>query len=757
MRRSKMILLSAILLVSTAVVSAAEDASYDGSVSLEGRVTDQTGQSAFLNQYEDMDDAVFGNFWANYYKGKAYLELEGRNCSLTDQSYGLKVGRYETFKFSFSYDEVPHKISLGARTFYHGIGSNTLTYSAVDRQKDTDTELIPNVSTDPATWSVFNYEEQRRTFGVGLELSLNSPYFFRVKFTEDKQEGTRPAGVVTGVFPDVAEYMLSAMGNVVELPKPVDYKTQNTVLEAGYRSERVVFKLSGMLSDFKNENKELSWRNPYVTTEELHEIISLPPDNDYYKVAGQVSVQLPYRSALAVRGGYSKGTSESLIDPTIPVSTDGFPPYFLPFLPLESPIYGTRELDLSTNRFKGVTSRANASVAFSSRPTKSLDIRAYYKYFERDSDSSVITFSTTDPEDPTNTGTVQNHPYGFEKHNAGIDLGYWLPMATKAMLGFDWSDIGRDELPIAESTTDREVWFELLNRHFEACTLRLKYAHLDRSSDFKLGDIGESLIDPISIKRFVRYYDSTDKNRDAVRFDLNFHVAETAEAGVWYQYQRDDFKETVLGRTEADNHEVYLDAAWEPRESIRFSGFIGYERGKSKADKRYLDDFDTPLITDPVSGTQLIEDLLIQLGLGRPTTTYNWSYEATSNYWDFALAGEAPLIKDKLKFIASWRHQIHDGHVDFSSEGVLEPVDNIGNSNDYTLNEVIAKLIITPKRHCSVALGYTYQKFEYEDVQIDGYEYVSTDTRWNRYFFSGAGADNEEENHIFYAGVSYQY
>lgn len=141
---------------------AAEDAEYHGAVTIEGRVVDRDGQSAFINPYEDLNDNLLGSFWTNYYKGNTYLELEGKDIGLDHQSYKFKMGQYEKYKLSLLFDKTPNKISMGARTFYTTNGAGFLTYDAVNRPKDADLELIPNISTDPMTWNKFNYDTQRR-------------------------------------------------------------------------------------------------------------------------------------------------------------------------------------------------------------------------------------------------------------------------------------------------------------------------------------------------------------------------------------------------------------------------------------------------------------------------------------------------------------------------------------------------------------------------------------------------------------------
>lgn len=685
MKIKHLILLVMALLIIPAV-SWGGEVEVDGSLDLGFRAVAENGNSAKFDEYQDRDDGFFGDAVLRSFRGTHFLEINIENPGLDDESHELQGGRFGSFNYSLFYDQIPHRLSKGSQTFYAGIGSENL--------------LDTGNSTNTALWTEFDYEIERRGYGAEAEVSLNSPFY--VQFGARQLE-------TTGVMPTAGNSTFSSFGRMTELPAPVDWKTNNFFAKTGYRTKGLLFSVKGEFSEFENHNDYLFWKDTFGSTT-LSDVTSLAPDSDYWKVSAQGVVRLPLDSTLAVRGSYARMENDLELISTVP---DGA---------------STTVLTLNRDTFAGDITYSTFDAALNSRSVKPLDVKLYYKYLDKNNDNSIVSFSS-------GGSTVETEVFEYDKHYAGIDVGYRLPARTKVDLGYEFRRVDRRERPDAESTTDHKLYVQLRNSALDVLEARVKYEHLERSSDFDNGTAGTDLTDDASIRRFVRRFDATHKKGDKVELGLELYPVEHLDLALEYAYMKDDFDETTLGRDEETRHEVYLDVAYEMPEMIKLSGFLGYEHSETEQDQRRYSPGDN---TDPATGT-----------VG---AAYNWEEEKTFDTWAYGLMAEVPLLKEKIDFVVSWNHQDVDGEADFSTEGA-SPLVDIDEVDDYTKKELELKCICRVAQNLDMTLGYLYEKYKFHDAQFDSYVFAPNTST----LLSGAYADNDYEANIGYLMASYRF
>jgi len=574
-----------------------------------------------------------------------------------------------------------------------------------------------------------------------------------MEYYEDRKKGTRPYGVDSGVFPDIATLMMSAYGNLVELPAPVDTTTRNIYLETGYRSERMNLSLRGVLSTFDNHDDTFAWRNPYVTTEALSETVSLAPDNQYFKVSGQMVLRrLPFASTLALKGGYSRVSNEVPVRSALARSTDGLG--LSPLIGFLSPVYGSTTLGLNRSSFRGDIAETTLTCSLRSRPTRLLNVRAYYRFLYRDNNSSIIRFTDTSTGDVMETAV-----FGYRRNGAGVEVDYKLPLKTRVELGYAFRRVDRYGRIDAESTTDHRVFVEVKNRALEFLYWKVRYQHLERSSNFGNGSAGADVYDPEAIRRFVRRFDATDKTGDDVNLKMEIYPMGTLGIGLTYSFRHDDYGETQLGLTRAWDHEICLDAVYELPGWFRVNGFLGFERSVSQGGQRFFDIFPVPVFpplnTDPASGTTLTPNPVMELMFGRPSTAFNWSDSLRSNFWNVGVGVQIPVPRYNLDLEASWICRISDGDLSFSTEGAL-PLQGVPHVEDYTLQTLEVRATCRILRDLSTTAGYMYETYLYRDAAVEEYDY-ELNSPYNRYFLSGAYADDWYDAHMVYLLLTYTF
>ncbi|TKB26323.1 hypothetical protein FCL47_11405 [Desulfopila sp. IMCC35006] len=655
---------------------AAEDADMRGAVELGGRIVDSDDESAKFMEYRDLDDGFIGNFNFDYARDSYFFGAEGQNVGLDDQFYQITGGSYEKFKYAFFYDEIPHNLSFGARTFYSGIGSDNLTI-------DTSTPASQN------TWKSFDYEVKTKKYGADVKVNLAAPFYFNFGVNRQEKDGLKPLG--SGGF-----------AGVVEMPEPVNYKTNNFTVDGGYRSDQLSFKLSGWYSTFQNDNNFLDWQNPFSGVTETN---SLPADNNYAKIAANmIWRQLPLMSTLLVNGSYTNLSSDFSvyeIGAAIPAG-------------------------LNQTSFDGDISTTRLSASFASHPVQKMDTRLFYEYYDRDNDSTVIEY-----DDDGNA----SHLFDYSKNRMGLDANYKLPFHTRINGGYTYESVDRNNRPDGDSNTDNLVFLKLKNTSLDFITARIEYSYLNRDTDENHDLTGLTITDAEYITQFVQRFDVVSKAKNALKFAFEFSPLDTFDFGLAYTYVNNDYHDVTLGRTADKGHEFYVDFMWRAAKILNLSGFAGYE--KYQADSNHYN-FSVNQFADPT-----IDD-------GNPAT-YRWYQSIDTDFWTVGLSSKIPLLQDRLQLNLSWQYQKADGSSDFTTEG-LAPLLPINNYDDYHITTLDAKVAYALTDAMDVTLGYMYEKLTYEDNQYDGYNYNPSLT-----YLSGAYTDHDYENNVGYLTIRYKF
>lgn len=661
------------LLASPAFAQEDEEARVQGSIEAGYRVVDdQDDNKAHFIEYRDIDDDFFGALDLNVQDQSYYLDLQVSNPGLDDQYYRFKGTDYGNFSYEFYYDEIPHNLSFDARAPYTGIGTRNL---------DINSNTIGSV----ADWRTFDYSVDREEFGGQVKISLESPFYVNMGVQRREQEGIKPLGS--------GDYWLNK-----EMPEPVDYTTNDINFQGGYRSKTIQAKVTGYWSTFDNNN--ISMTRPGIGG-----IVALPPDNEYGKMAGDLSWRgLPLKSLLALRTSYARLDND----------------------------FSANDLGLNSlnSSFEGEYTYTKGSIALSSRPTHDLDTKVYYNYLDKENDSSLYTNQVED-------SSYSDHTFDYEKNNAGLDIGYDLARHTKLDGGYEFLDIDRRNREDAESTTDHSVFLQVKNTSLNILTAKLRYERLERDSDFENKNRGSDPTDQDYIKRYIRRYDATDKTMDEIKLILELYPMHQLDFGFEYAYKINDYDETDLGLTEDKRHEFYGDFVWRAAEKITLTGFAGYEMTEADSNHRQFAAGGSADISAPAS-----------------PTTFNWSKERDDDYWTYGLALNLPDIIERLSLNFAWQYQESDGEIDFTSQtGTLA---DINESDDYDKQELEAKATYALKDNTAVTLGYLYEKYDYDDLRFTDYQYAPTTSIPSSYL-TGAYYEQSYEANVGYLMISYNF
>lgn len=707
----------------------AKDFPITGEVEL-GVLSVQGGEkSAKFNEYRDMKQGVLTNMRFGGDNGFYYMDFTGENVGRDDQFFEMKGGKYGFFDYSVYYNEIIHNLSFGAKTFYTNPGSNSIDYALdyayanKDRSAITTTWL-PSIPTDARQWNTFDYSIKRQDSGASINFSFGTPFYISVDGNQLETTGIQPRGTASNLAKE-AKIASTSSGNI-ELPVPVDYLTSNLNIRTGYNTKKYSFALGGSLSRFENANQFLTFRNPFVVSQIQTEDLSQSPDNNYYKLMAQGSVrQLPLNSALAFNLGWSKLQNKIDLLTKSTSSTAG--------TTTTPPTYSIRTLGLNVPQFEGDIMYQTASVALTSMPVKALSTKIYFNYLNKGNDSTIIEYSN-------GTKTVDSELYEYNKNDYGIDVGLSAGK-TKLSVGYEFLKLERERArPDAVFSRDDSFYFELKNNSLEWLTAKMKLKRLNRKGDFQDGNNNDS-----NYLWYFRRFDVASKIEDSVKLALDFDPTERFNLGLEYIYKKNDYTQSVLltGRQSDQRDEYYVDMAYQTPNILTLTAFFDYEKVRNTALYRSNS-------TDPALGST-------------SSTVYNYTGDLTDATYSYGVGLRAPIIKNKLDFVASWTYEKANGNVDFQSPndwgagGSANKWWDVPISDDYTKQAVNLKAIYHVAKNLDMTFGYAYEDYTYEDLSTQGYQYLMPNTTSPTMFFTGAYTDSNYRVNTAYLVVGYKF
>ncbi|MBZ0155255.1 MAG: MtrB/PioB family outer membrane beta-barrel protein [Alphaproteobacteria bacterium] len=675
----------------------AAESKLEGSVSLTGKIVDVNGSEAKFNEYRDLDDGVYAGIKLGYESGAYYTRFKALDTGYDTQSYKLDGGMWGRFKYDLFYNEIPHNFTYGARTFYSGAGTNNLTGT-------------PN--TNVSSWNTFDYSLERKSYGGGLSFDLMKPFFIGLSASREERTGIKPISAAIG----------SPGGAFVELPEPVDYTTNHFKAEAGYAKKPYFASLSYSYSNFENSNEFLNFQHP---TSSVTDTLTLPPDNQYYKVAFKGAVDLPMKSRFNATLSSARAKSDA----------DLLTSYFF-----EGASTATN-LTLSDTVFNGEVKTQNYAFVLTSNPLPLLNAKVFYKYYEKENESDQIT-TTQD------TDTFTNKLFDYRKNKAGVELGIKLPANFRLIPAYTYVKTNREREDIPE-TRDNILSLDLKWSGLAFMTAKIGYERLWRDADHGILTVVGGQDEADLVEQYVRRFDAAPKDQDTYKASVELYPLDNLGIGLGYKYRKADYRDTTLGLRDYKSNEFLLDADYSIGRIAKLNAYFDYERIKSyQFQRRY---------NPPSSGGDPNPD-----GTSN-STNYNWDVTQVDTSYNYGAGTDIYVLPRKLTLRVQFDHLDSDGHADFTyyTSSALtggRTNDNIDSPiwDDYRKTVLMAKAEYNATKSLSLSAGYAYERYEYNDATLDGYLYTfGSGTNTN--YLTGAYKDQSYNASIIFLTAAYKF
>lgn len=655
---------------------------WTGSVSAGLRaMNDKAPDPSKLTEYRDLDRAFIGVIDMRGRTNDYYLNIFAENPGADDQYLDFWGGRYGVFKYQLYSNELRHNFGAppNVRSPYAGIGTGTL-FAPFPTAATIATSPVIN----PQTWNAYESYIDRRDLGGFFEWSATSPWYFRVDANQIKREGVRNISSSQGTSP----------GNgFVELPRPVDWTTNNWAVEGGYQARGMNVSLNVSHSRFENGVERLRFSNGFLAPglPLAFDTKPLEPDNELTKVALNANMkQLPWTSTLSGRLTWSKLTNDVTVEPTMLIAGG---------------LDGAGGSSVPT--FEGEIINKTASLSLSSQPMRALDTRLYWNWSQKHNDNTHIVFTTAALGCATG---CEPERFGYKKNNLGAEVGYRLNASNKVSGGVDYYDINRDRIDFNE-TEDTKVFVQWKNHAFDIVDTRIKYQRLHRSSNF-VSPSPETFANPLAL--YVRRFDFANVEQNMLKVGFDISPRPFLDFGIEAIYKNNDYKDTQLGRTEDQRQELYASVSLGDPKSFRvlLFGDVEYSWYDSRHRVGAVGGPDSP----PAPAAPAA------------STSYTWNAKNYDRSWQVGLGADwKPMERLNLHSSLLWART--EGTVDFSTQAgtvVVAPgLLNIGNFDNTRRIAFNLKGTYAVDRRIDLTLGYAFEHYRFSDIGYDNYGYVS--------------------------------
>ena len=614
------------VLAAAAPAALAQDTSR---VQTSGRITgglqdydNNSGSSKFF-EYRDRHAQLL-DFRFNVWDPRGrFLDLSGANVTRQDQSLRLGAGDLGRWRLDLGWDEIPHLFSNKAQSPYSVSGPGRLTVSQpmviTFKKLNTVAADAPSVLAQDQIASAYA-QSFVRPIDLGTETNTGTAAFrykgidgldLSASYTRRTKDGNRLA---YGPIGDRPPRSLN-----IELAEPVDYRTGDIRLAAGWDGGRYQARVEYLYSNFANEIDDLTWQNVYATPaagatfDTWDRLIGafgrrpLPPDNSYHNLTLSGGLNLPLDSRLAVSFAYGRMNQDQEL---------------LPYA------FHSDALAVSALPRANADARMNTtfwSAEYSIIPVSRLNLRGFVRRYDLDNETpmSQWQYATSDASNVNGTTSFKNKrislAHAWDRLNAGVDATFRLPAWNSSIgVGFEREDIGRE---FREADTDENI-VRVSWRARPAGWLRLgaKYLRGDRDGatyDYQVNqqsywyapaEAGTDNDNPqftFTNHPDMRRYDVSDRQRDRVDLTVGLTPRGTFSISANYRYQRDDFDSEVqpvqpllglpvadasaatpgdqFGLLRSERQQIGLDLFYAPVERWGLNASVGWDRGESRS------------------------------------------------------------------------------------------------------------------------------------------------------------------------------
>ena len=583
---------------------------HSGSITLGGQAVDLSGDSSKFQEYREVPDGVVAP--ASHFFGRTpdfSYDFRGYTIREDDLRYTLRTD-FKGARVSAEYFRMPHYFGNQGTTLLSTPGDGIFNLgSGLQQRYQTAITSVPRsavtfpflnnlVTPDLATGQLVDLKLVRARARVDMDLTRDKPVDVRLSYFREDRTGDRAAAGASFGF-----------GNVVELPEPVDYTTQDVAatasLDRHWGSVRGVVRYNW----FANAVPVLGFGNPFRATDSTDASayqapgtasingpafgrVALPPDNAAFTGTAGATFKLPRKTRFIADVSYGRWSQNST--PFIAYTTN---------TAITAPIAASNIDTLPARQLDGKANVINQSYTLSSRPVRNLTLTARVRDYDFRNETPRVTIPGYVRFDAVweEIGRI-SVPYAYRNDRADLTASYDLGHLT-VEAGYKYLAFHR-EFRETEKTTENGVILAANLRPRDGVVLRGSYEHAKRGYDHYLAEESEDASftnpgDPANLFALPEEqggpvpsrYDQANKDFDRFNGLLQVAPNDKWSASVSYLYALENYNDFSPDQFTADTNlyglnrvsydSLAVDVDFTPTERVNLYGFFGRENNKN--------------------------------------------------------------------------------------------------------------------------------------------------------------------------------
>ena len=646
-----------------------------------------------FGRFNGMTEA--GAYFIGDIRAKEYMEngdfwrLRGTNLGLDSQYLMFQAGTQGKHAIIFEYDQLPDYENNTGVTPFVNAGSTTLQLPAgyvpdtavfdVNDPKNFTSQLPEDLD---SVLQPFEQETVRERLKLGARLFFKSRWELDGSIEQEIRQGTDWIGSSMGPTEEES-VMLKTTGAL--LPEPIDFETNKMHAALRYHGKQTQWDFDYRGSLFYNKDYYLSWQDPFDLDRTGR--LALEPDNQMHQLSAVVGHTFSPTRRLTGLLSVSRLTQD-----------DNFLPYDT----------STTVDDLPRSSLDGEVWLYKSQVKLTSRPMHKLRLSAKYDYDERDNKTPTATYyyyvadGISGEIIPNKAWPKENDPLSFRRQQLNLSANYRFNSSMGLHGGYKYKHMDRDSMDQErEKTREQTLMLKWSMRALDELELELYGEHSRRR-----GNNYETRRDE---NPAMRTFYLADVDRNTLGASFYYLPTERLSLGLTGEYLDDDYTDSVLGLTEAEQYSLQLDASYQISKRISSHAFYIHEAFKS-ANAGAQDKF----LTTPDWSAEL-EDTINSAGFGI-------NFNKFRNKWDLG----ADLIYTRSRGMI---YMINNTTAPTSPDSIADPNDPTQQFPD--LKTTLSSLQLWTRYRYSDTIAYRfsywYEDYSSEDWTVDNLEADSVD------------------------------
>jgi MtrB/PioB family decaheme-associated outer membrane protein len=463
-----------------------------------------------------------------------------------DQRYAATIERYGSVKASFEWNQIPLFYSADTRTPYRETSTGTFRLNdslrgAVQGGTGTTALFIPEST-------LFELRSRRDVADARLSYRVAPPLDLRVSFTSTARTGAQAWGTTFG------------QSNAIELPVPLDHRTNDLNATAEWSTERAMARVAYDGSWFANAVETLVWDNPLRLTDlaatPAQGRMALWPDSTAHTVSATGSVGLPAQSRAFAYVSVGSWLQDQAV---------------LPFT-INSAL---APIPLARSTAEAEARIMSMQYRLTSRPSPRVWLNGQfrlYDYTNRTPHFAVDQFVRADSAVAASL-TGGNEPFGYTRQFVDLDASVtpWRYAALRVGYGREHDD---RTFRFLDETTEQVLRASIDSTGLAWGMVRVQYDRAVRTGDGfdeeAFSDIGEQVS--------LRQFDISDRTRDRVSAVLQWLPVDTVGLSGTMGVGNERRPDAAFGLQDNDLQFYTVGIDLTPREAVTLGATYGFER-----------------------------------------------------------------------------------------------------------------------------------------------------------------------------------